>query len=228
MAVDSVALKLPTFWVSSPAARFSQAKAQFALKNITQDDTKYYHVVSSQDTNTATRSLSVISSPPTTYKYKTLKSFLTSAYGLTDEERASELLNMCGLGDAKPSEFMDSRLTLLGQHHPCFIFKQIFLQQLPEHVRTPLAVSDTTDYCALAQQADKLYLASQPRQQTVAEAVTSCQAQAPTSSSDKISAICWYHQKWGEKGKKCLPTCPKFRNFKTHEKNQGNARAGQQ
>ncbi|GFR84810.1 retrovirus-related Pol polyprotein [Elysia marginata] len=99
MAVDRVALKLPTFWVSSPAAWFAQAEAHFALKNITQDDTKYYHVVSTLDTNTATRSLSVISSPPTTNKYQTLKFFLPSASELTDEERASALLYMRGLGD---------------------------------------------------------------------------------------------------------------------------------
>ena len=149
MAVDSVALKLPTFWVSSPLAWFAQAEAQFALRNISQDDTKYYHVVSSLDTNTATRALSIITSPPPSDKYSTIKSFLTSAYGLTDGERALALLNIRGLGDSKPSELMDNMLSLLGQHRPCFLFRQIFLQQLPEHVRTPLAVSDTSDYHAL-------------------------------------------------------------------------------
>ena len=70
------------------------------------------------------------------------------------------MLNIRGLGDSKPSELMDNMLSLLGQHHPCFLFRQIFLQQMPEHVRTPLAVSDTSDYCALALEADKLFLAS--------------------------------------------------------------------
>ena len=32
-------------------------------------------------------------------------------------------------------------LTLLGDHKPCFIFKQIFLRQLPEKLRVPLANS---------------------------------------------------------------------------------------
>ena len=41
MAVESVALKLTTFWVTSPSAWFAQAEAQFALRNISQDDTKY-------------------------------------------------------------------------------------------------------------------------------------------------------------------------------------------
>ena len=138
MAVESVALKLPTFWVTSPSAWFAQAEAQFALRNISQDDTKYYYVVASLDSATATRALSVIAQPPQANKYVCLKTFLTSAFGLSEEERASALLGLRGLGDRKPSELMDSMLSLLGDHKPCFLFKHIFMQQLPDHVRVGL------------------------------------------------------------------------------------------
>ena len=87
MAVESVSLKLPT----SPMAWFAQAEAQFVLRNISQDGTKYYHVVASLDTNAADRALSVITSPPSTDKYKAIQTFLVSAYGLTDGERATAL-----------------------------------------------------------------------------------------------------------------------------------------
>ncbi|GFN87764.1 Pol polyprotein [Plakobranchus ocellatus] len=129
MAIDSVALKFPTFWVSSLLAWFAQAGAQFELRKITQDDTRYYHVVASLDTDTAKRALPIITAPPLTEKYKAIKDFLTSAYGLSDEERVTALLSMNGLGDNKPSELMDNMLSLLGQHQPCFLFKQIFVQQ---------------------------------------------------------------------------------------------------
>ena len=144
MAVESVALKLPTFWVSSPSAWFAQAEAQFALKS--QDETKYYHVVASLHTTTATRALSIITNPPTTTKYPVIKSFLTSAFGLSEEERASALLGQRGLGDSKPSELMDKMLSLLGEHKPCLLFRHIFMQQLPDHIRIPLASSTTSDY----------------------------------------------------------------------------------
>ena len=68
MAVDNVSMKLPTFWVSSPAAWFAQAEAQFALRHIDQDNTKYYHVVAALDTITATRALSIVTAPPQTDK----------------------------------------------------------------------------------------------------------------------------------------------------------------
>ena len=167
------------------------------------------------------RALSIITSPPPSDKYSTIKSFfLTSAYGLTDGERALALLNIRGLGDSKPSELMDNMLSLLGQHRPCFLFRQIFLQQLPEHVRTPLAVSDTSDYRALALEADKLFLASRSsKSHTSLDIPAQC-----NDTGSHVDATCWYHQKYGDKAKKCLPTCPKFK----RKRDQGNARAGQQ
>ena len=223
MAVESIALKLPTFWVSSPLVWFAQAEAQFELRKISQDETKYYHVVAALDNSTANRALSVITSPPPpTEKYNTIKSFLTSAYGLTDGERATALLNMLGLGDSKPSELMDNMLSLLGQHQPCFLFRQIFIQQLPEHVRTPLSVVDTHDYRALAREADKLFLASgSDTNKYTVQNTAQC-----TKVETQIDTICWYHQKYGEKARKCLPSCPKYTALR--KKNQGNAKAGQQ
>ena len=107
MAVESVALKLPLFWTSCPSAWFAQIEAQFSIRNITADDTKYYYVVSALDSATATRAQSLLVSPPTENKYQAIKEFLISAFDLSEYERASALFAMPGLGDSKPSELMD-------------------------------------------------------------------------------------------------------------------------
>ncbi|GFR71912.1 retrovirus-related Pol polyprotein [Elysia marginata] len=174
MAVESVAIKLPTFWVTSPLAWFAQTEAQFALRNITQDETKYFHVLAALDTNTATRALSLLTAPQPSNKYGALKEFLISAFGLTDEERASTLLDLRGLGDYKPSELMDNMFSLLGGHTPCFLFKQIFMRQLPDQVRASLATSATSDYRALAQEAEKLFLATNQHTASLCSAPLSC------------------------------------------------------
>ncbi|GFR95204.1 Gag pol protein [Elysia marginata] len=98
---------------------------------------------------------------------------------------------MRGLGDSKPSELLDNMLSLLGQHQPCFLFRQIFLQQLPEQVRTPLSVLDLSDYRALARQADKLFLAAG----TNTFIASQNNVTQSTDPKPQIDAVCWYHQK---------------------------------
>ncbi|GFR81649.1 Gag pol protein [Elysia marginata] len=101
----------------------------------------------------AKRALSVLTSPPPKDKYNAIKTFLLSACRLTDGEVGTALLNMRGIVDSKPSELMDNMLSLLGQHQTYFLFRQIFLKQMPEHVRTPLPVLDYRNSCPRSRQA---------------------------------------------------------------------------
>lgn len=70
-----------------------------------------------------------------------LKALLLWIFVLNDSEQARRLLSLSGLGDGKPSELMDHKLSLLGDHEPCFIYRELFLQQLPGEVRSALAGS---------------------------------------------------------------------------------------
>ena len=49
----AVTVKLPPFWAQEAEVWFSQAESQFLLRGITSDETKYHHVVSSLDYNSA-------------------------------------------------------------------------------------------------------------------------------------------------------------------------------
>ena len=49
---NAVALKLPPFWISQPRVWFQQTEAQFALRKITADETKYFNVVAALDQET--------------------------------------------------------------------------------------------------------------------------------------------------------------------------------
>ena len=87
-AANAVALKLPTFWHASPNTWFIQAEAQFALRNVTADETRYYHVVASLDQDTASRLEDVLNQPPATLKDRLLRTFC-----LSEGERAARF---CG------------------------------------------------------------------------------------------------------------------------------------
>ena len=154
---NSVSLKLPIFWISQPEVWFEQAEAQFGLRGITTDETKYYHVIATLDQLTATRLLDLISSPLTDDKYGELKTRLMVKFGLSKEERTSRLLHFCPLGNSKPSTLMDIMLALLGDHLTCLLFSQLFQQRPPVDIRTQLVDAKIKDYRALAKHANALW-----------------------------------------------------------------------
>jgi hypothetical protein len=162
MTEATVTIKLPSFWASQPQAWFIQAEAQFLLRNITQDNTKYAYVVAALDQHTAERLLDVLENPPAEEKYAALKKRLLGTYGLSRQQRASRLLSISGLGDRRPSELMDEMLALLGDHRPCLLFEEIFRQQMPADIRMTLVSADFADPRAVAQAADELW-ASRPQ-----------------------------------------------------------------
>ncbi len=140
--VNAVVLKLPQFWHNQPWVWFGQAEAQFQVCNITQDDTKYYYALAALDQDTATRVVDLIENPPANDRYNTLKDCLITTFALSKWERARALLDMPDLGDDKHSALMDKMLALLGHHHPCFLFHELFLDHLLEDTRKILVHSE--------------------------------------------------------------------------------------
>lgn len=218
MATNAVSLKLPEFWEQNASAWFAQAEAQFALREITADSTKYYYVVAALTNSTAGRVVSLIENPPAANKYDTLKAHLKETFGLSESERARQLLSLPGLGDSKPSELMDHMLALLGDHQPCFLFKELFLQQLPDQVRLAVTNSVKTDFRQLAREADTFFSAGKKcfaaTPATALSAAIDESAPQPLSIAAtavsrrvKPSGMCFYHAKFGNRAKKCLPPC---------------------
>ena len=203
----NVPVKLPEFWEASPATWFAQAEAQFALRGITDDAIKYYHVVSALGSSTALRVESLIVSPPRAAKYDAIKSHLLKTFQLSDTERADRLFSLQGLGDNKPSELMDRMLNLLGPNKPDFLFIHLFLRQLPSQVRAALANTKITDCRALAAEADKFFLAGQ---QQCAAALLPVMPSSPPPQAFTVSAaaagarqgqsqdsgLCYYHARF--------------------------------
>lgn len=217
---NAVSLKLPSFWTAQPRVWFRQTEAQFALRNVTADATKYYHVVASLDQDTAQRLIDLLDNPPEQNKYRALRQRLLTTFELSEQERAARLLNMPDLGDRKPSSLMDEMLALLGDHTPCFLFNYVFLQHLPEDIRTILAGENLADSRVLAQRADTLWMA-RSREPTISrirkqQQKSSKPATAPSLPKDKVG-LCFYHRRFGRQAERCTPPC----NFQ-----QGNDQAG--
>ncbi|KFD51218.1 hypothetical protein M514_07818 [Trichuris suis] len=207
---NAVSLKLSTFWTSQPQVWFEQVEAQFNLHQISADTTKYYHVVSALDHDTACRVVDFLRHPPASNKYDSLKELLTRTFGMNESERAARLLHMTGLGDRTPSQLMDEMLALMNGHKPCFLFRQIFLEQMPNDIRLLLADSDFTYPRQLAARADILWHTRQQDSASINPLRTRQSASAPTrrakDDTDKAK-WCFYHRRWGSKARNSRSRC---------------------
>ncbi|XP_055527693.1 uncharacterized protein LOC129720264 [Wyeomyia smithii] len=102
-AIAAVAVKLPDFWKSDPTMWFAQAEAQFALAGVTQDETKFHHIVAKIDQSVICQVADLIRNPPAENKYTSIKDRLISRFELTPRTKLEKLLGSCDLGDLRPT-----------------------------------------------------------------------------------------------------------------------------
>uniref|UniRef100_A0A669CFS1 Gypsy retrotransposon integrase-like protein 1 n=1 Tax=Oreochromis niloticus TaxID=8128 RepID=A0A669CFS1_ORENI len=222
-AAFAVPLELPDFWLHDPPSWFVHVEAQFALRGISADDTKYHQVVASLDPLATRRALPLLRDPPARGKYAALKELLLQRYALSDAERAEKLLSLSGLGGGTALELMERMLSFLGPDDGGFLFAHIFLRQLPAAVRAGLANSPllgTKDYRSLAEDADRILLATRAfhdHDLVPASPPTSpltCPDVSAPSLAAKVAAqphrgrdLCFYHQRFGPRARRCLLPC---------------------
>ena len=154
---SAVALKLPTFYTTQPEIWFAQAEAQFNIRGVTSDDTKYYYAVAALDQDTATRLLATLQNPPENNKYSSLKTQLLKTYGFSRRGRAAKLLDIASLGDRKPSALLAEMRALSGDHTNCMLFEELFLRALPHDIRLQLAEEDFSNIDKVGERADALW-----------------------------------------------------------------------
>lgn len=239
---SAVSLKLPDFWPSDPELWFAQAEALFAAQNITQEKTKFGHVVRVLPAQYATEVREIILRPPED-PYTALKTELQKRVSPSKRQRLQQLLHVEELGDRKPSQLLRHMLKLRGgtltDAATDELFRELFLQKLPLTVRTALAVhkdaslsdlADMADHMAevqgppapvnqLQNQGDPEISAIKTELQKIWKTLQSpSPARATPQSARSQPDVCWYHERFGAKALKCREPC-KF------QQQQGNSTA---
>lgn len=175
-AVNKIGIKIGPFWKRDPTLWFAQLEAQFTLSGINREDTRYYHVLASIDSEILACCSDIIRDPPAAGQYTAIKNRITKEYSTSEQNRMQHLLRGCELGDRKPSQLLremrDLARDVITDEK---IIKSLWMQQLPETTQVVLQVSeDTLQLQQLAEQADKL--ADISRTRTVSTAATSSDA----------------------------------------------------
>ena len=230
------ALNLPSLWRSHVKAWFAQAQAFFDLRKITQDTTKISYVILSLPPDLINDVYDILANK---YQvYEELKAALIKRFTRSEQERITQLLSAEALGDRTPSELLRRMQALITDNSlDISLFRQIFLQKLPSHVREILAsISDETSLADLASVADKILVVKQqdpptlPTNMLTTSNTSNLQQQINLLSAklDRLAKYsiqapprrrrrsrsraytgfrCWYHARFGNKAQKCVPPC---------------------
>ncbi|XP_046802054.1 uncharacterized protein LOC124418764 [Lucilia cuprina] len=117
-------------------------------------------------------------------QYAAAKQTLLNTFGESDESRIRKLLHGQSLGDNKPTQFLQKLKNLASGHVGDTVLKSIFLEQMPDQIRTILSVTDCSIQ-VLAEQADKIFEVLKPP--NVCEIKNQAEASLPQSIISEIT-----------------------------------------
>lgn len=138
-----VGIRVPPFWPEKPSVWFAQLEAQFALANITTDQTKFYTVTGNLEPHIAEHVDDVIQNPPANNKYEKLKSELIKRLSVSQAKKVQALLSHEQLGDRKPSVFLRHLKDLAGSDMPSEFIRNVWTNRLPANIQ-PLVISQSS------------------------------------------------------------------------------------
>ena len=249
--LNAVSVKLPPFTESNPELWFGKAEAQFVLRGVKDDTTKFYHLYANLTEKAITEIENLLLDPPATDKVAAMRYKLVRKFGRSQYQKDSELLGIKSLGDLKPTE-MWSKFQRLNKdpHNTTSSFVKAYLINMyPQEVRAAIANMTFKDNDEMAEAADKIIDMKKPAQVNVVEEESetgeidaigrggfSARGRGQSRSrgggghkpggQSKQSKTCFYHDKYGLGAFRCKGnTCP-FASAPLAAKPSGNATAG--
>ena len=153
--IFAVSVKICDFWTEDPQSWFDRADNQFRIRGIKEDETKFSHCVQALNYSQHKEVKALIRDPPKGGSYPALKKALVAAFGKTQLDRDTELLNLKHMGDRDPRSVAREIDSLLAE--PGSLPRAVMINMLPQDVRVALAtVEGLDDHHKIAEQAYKI------------------------------------------------------------------------
>ena len=169
--IFAVSVKLCDFWSEAPESWFDRADNQFRVRGIKEDATKFSHAVQALSYTQHKEVKALIRNPPKGTSYPALKAALISAFGKTQLDKDTELLNLKHLDNRDPRSVAREIDSLL--EDPVSLPRAVMINLLPQDVRVARAtVSGLDTHHQVAEQAYKIINMSKDR--SVVNEVKSC------------------------------------------------------
>lgn len=210
-------------------------EAQFRNARINIDETKYNHVVGALDPKYLQRVTDIVRNPPPNNKYEAIKQRLIHEFTDSDQRKLQRLIKEIELGDDKPSQLLKKMKDLAGSSITDEALKSLWIERLPESVRAVISIGDG-DSAQWAKQADKMMEVTSFAQvssirtrdndplvveiaqlrKEIAEIKMFNRSRDRTRSGDRRRyrskskqnhSLCFYHNRFVVKAKKCIEPC---------------------
>ena len=201
-----VSLKLPQFWTWHPASWFVHAEAEFEIRNIIRDSTKYAYVVQALESSVCRDLAIYLAAAPAAGKYDFIKNLLIRTYSPTLEAKGRQLLALPALqhqGEDKPSTLARRIIELSDSLDQ--VRQAILMDRLPADVQAQLATTPYTSVVVMAEDADRVM--DQQRKQASVLAISKKQKAKNKPKEKKDNFICEFHRNFGWEAQKCRSGC---------------------
>ena len=247
-------LKIANFWEDDPETWFMRLEMQFLTRKITNDESKFAHVVQTLDRKQTKEVKAIIRSPPKGAAYTTIKTALIRTFARTQLDKDTELLNMFTLGDRDPRSVIRELRAL--NENPETLLRAVVINMFPQDVRVELgSMAETATLEDIGEHAYKILDLRKDRKKGV-HAIK--RQVADSDSEEEVNAVmpkggrtrgnrgdarrprngeggksqkedgpfvCFAHKKFGPQAFSCKPGCS-FAELPLAQRGAGNATAG--
>jgi hypothetical protein len=150
-------IKFPPFWPEDPASWFRLAEGQFALRNVFDPVTRYYHMLAALSVDSVRLVRHVLHDDTGPESYNRLRASLLASHSLSNYQKMERMMRLPPLGDRKPSVMLAEMLEYCpAGESTTAVFAFLFLQRLPREIRVLLSEDDPANMRAIAEKADRL------------------------------------------------------------------------
>jgi hypothetical protein len=161
------------FWPEDPASWFRLAKGQFALCNVIDPVTRYYHVLAALSVDSVRLMRHVLHDDTGPESYEQLRASLLASHSLSNYQKMERMMRLPPLGDRKPSVMLAEMLEFCpAGESTTAVFAFLYLQRLPREIRVLLSEDDPANMRAIAEKADRLIAMHVPQSHDACAAVT--------------------------------------------------------
>lgn len=155
---------LPSFWHANPQLWFKQAEIIMSSSRISNDESKFNHIVKYLNESQSSLVSDIILNPPPQNKYKKLKETLIKRCEESEMRRIQTVLQAVEMGNHSPSSFHRQLLRMAGDSSAlnAELIKKLWIARLPPTIGAILIGKEEDDISNLYEHADRIWGMSNP------------------------------------------------------------------